>query len=295
MSRELVLVTGGSGFVGQATLQALMARGRRVLATTTRLRAQPGPAGDLSWVEWDAPAQPLPAVDWTGIGSICHLAVPRLTPHEEASDRLFALNVAATYALLEAARRHGVPRVVIASTGDVLAPEHEVASEDDITYRPRTFYGYTKSCAELLARAYERFVSVAIARIFHPWGPGGDRFVVNRLIRKVLAGEPIPLEAPRGILLNPIWIDDLGQGLALAADCRATGILHFAGPEQVRLADLLESVGRAVGRPAHLQFRPGPPEPYHAASVASTTALLDWQPSVGIHEGLTRFLAQPAS
>ena len=288
-----VLVTGGSGFVGLASVRALLAEGCEVIATTTRPDTPPFSAVGLRWVGWDAMAAPLPEVDWRSVDAICHLAVPRhLGPFPEQADALFAVNIATTFALLEAARTQGVARVVLASTGDVVAPADELANESDRHFQPRNFYGTTKACLELLADAYAGTLSVAVLRIYHPYGPGGERFVVNRLIRKVQAGEDITLEGPDGILINPLWIDDLGEGLARAVRSSVTGTFNLAGSELVRLRALLELTASLCGRPATLRSLDVTPDPRHAGRMEASCKALGWSPKIGLRDGLSRLLAE---
>lgn len=293
---QSVLVTGGSGFIGLAAVRALLAEGCPVIATTTRPEAPPLTADGLRWVGWDALAAPLPEVDWPSVSAICHLAVPRhLGPFPDYADALYAVNIAATFALLEVVRTHGIGRVVLASTGDVVAPPDELADGSDKHFRPRNFYGTTKACLELLADAYAGVLNPAILRIYHPYGPGGECFVVNRLIRKVQAGEDITLEGPDGILINPLWIDDLGEGIVRAIRSEAAGTFNLAGSELVRLRALLELTGSLCGRPVRLRSLDAAPDPRHAGRIEATCQALGWSPRMGLTDGVTRLLAESGS
>src|SRR5262249_58833907 len=90
----------------------------------------------------------------------------------------FDLSVAATFNLLEAARRHGIDRFILGSTGDALGPTRGPARESAAGYRPASFYGATKACAELLCRGYQSQPAAVVLRFFHPYGPGGERFLI---------------------------------------------------------------------------------------------------------------------
>ena len=233
-----VLVTGGSGFIGTAVTTHLTARGHSIVATTTR----PSAAREKSveWVVWDALVEPLPDIDWRTIDVIVHLALPRQPLDDPDQARaIFETSVGATFHLLVAARRHGIARVLAASTGDALGTG-ERAREDEERYRPTSFYGTAKACQELLMRFDGGEYEAGILRFFHPYGPGGDAFLVNRLLRRVMAGEPIEIEGTNGIDLNPMWIDDLARGIRQAVESRATGTFHFAGPETIGLRSLIE-------------------------------------------------------
>jgi UDP-glucose 4-epimerase len=286
-----VLVTGGSGFIGTAVVAELVRRGHHVVATTrTRWSELPG-ARNLSWVTWDALQAPLPTVHWPRVQVILHLAAPaRLFDFPAQAAPMYELAVAATFRLLEMARHTGVPRVVVASTGDVLGSNQQPACEDDVLYMPSSFYGAAKACSELLLRAYQPILSTAILRFYHPYGPGGERFLVNRLARAVAAGQEVRIEGEHGITLNPVWIEDLALGVCLAVESDQTGIFHLAGPDTLSLRELVEIVGtlanskpviRVVGREGIQR---------HAGGFDLTRQLLGYSPRVSVRDGLRRLL-----
>ena len=286
------MVTGGSGFIGTAVIAHLAARGHPVVATTTR----PGPHLDRSahWVVWDALVEPVPAVEWGAIDVIVHLALPR-KPHTGPDKRraIFETSVVATFHLLESARRYGIGRVLVASTGDALGATG-CAQEDDECHRPASFYGTAKACEELVARCRDDTVASGILRFFHPYGPGGEAYLVNRLLRQVIAGERIEIEEPNGIDLNPVWIDDLATGICLAVESRHGGIFHFAGPETVTLRALVELSGEISRREPRVQLRKGHVRGGHAGDFRRAARVLGYRPAVGVREGVSALLAATA-
>ena len=287
--RGNVLVTGGSGFVGRAVLRELTGHGEAVTATHTgRSGAQPALPG-VTWVEWDATLEPLPRVAWDRITAILHLAAPpNLFDFPGQAAAMYEITVAATFRLLEAARRYDIPRFVLASTGDVLGGSEGPAKEDDPLYLPTSFYGASKAAAEILLRSYEPLLSTAVLRFYHPYGPGGGRFLINRLLRMVAEGKEVTIEGENGILLNPVWIEDLARGVLLALQSRETGVFHLAGPDTETLRALLLRMGEIAGRPAVIRAIPGPGVERHAGSFAKSERLLGYRPRVSLNEGLRR-------
>lgn len=290
-----VLVTGGSGFVGRALLRELLAHGHRVLATTRHPeRCLPGD-GPLRWVVWDALRRPLPDIEWSGIDAVVHLAAPTENiagPGSAAAH--YQLSVAATFHLLEQAVRHGIGRFLLASTGDVLGGTDGPAREDDVCYRPDSFYGAAKACGELLTRSFRPLLKTTILRFYHPYGPHGDRFLINRLLRRVAAGEVLTVEGEDGILLNPVWVDDLAEGVRLALEVGAPGLFHLAGPEMVTLRQLGRLMGDLVGRPPVFVTVARPAVQRHAGDDSAARRVLGYHPRVGLREGLLRLLGTEA-
>lgn len=286
-----VLVTGASGFVGRATAAALVKAGHQVIGTTTQEPA--GEQDGWSWVRWDATAAALPAVNWNEIDAIAHLAAPRsLFAFPAQAQPIFDTAVAATFQLLQAAASHArIRRFVLASTGNVLGPQETDASEQDTLYAPGSFYGTAKACAELLARAYGELVPTAVLRFYHPYGPGGDRFLINRLLDIVIQGREVTIEGEQGILLNPVWIDDLASGILRALESCKTGIFHFGGPETVSLRRLVELMGELTGRVPSFRILPPKHGEPHVCRFNRSTAELGYDPREGVRTGLQKLIA----
>jgi UDP-glucose 4-epimerase len=289
-----ILVTGGTGFVGRAVLKELLRSGHQVVATTRRLSGDLPCDTNLEWVLWDGAKPSLPKVHWPQFQAILHLAAVTKSasaPIPDDAQEVYELSAGATLRFLELARLHRVPRVLMASTGDVLGLNPQGADEHDVLYAPSSFYGSAKACAELLMRSYESVLSTAILRFYHPFGPGGDRFLVNRLVQWVTEGRAIKIEGQNGIRLNPVWIDDLAVGIRQAVEFHHSGIFHFAGPQTVSLRELVSTIGKLAGREPVVQSTAAPCLERHVGLFEQTTRILGYRPRITIEEGLTRMLA----
>jgi nucleoside-diphosphate-sugar epimerase len=150
-TRRFVLVTGAAGMIGKQLQGYLRERYRlRLMYHKTVLPAVGddevivGDACDLATVER--------AVD--GVDAIVHLAGE---PNMHATfDDVFEKNIRGVYNIYEAAKRHGNPRVVFASTNHV-AGWYEVQKEyvtPDMPVRPDGYYGASKAYGEALGRWY---------------------------------------------------------------------------------------------------------------------------------------------
>lgn len=287
-----ILVTGGSGFVGKAAVAELLSRGNEVVATT-RNTAVSGLTSHprLSWLEWDGTQKTLPAADWATFDSILHLAVPASPfTFPDKNEALFQTQVAASFQLLEIARKHSIKSLLFGSTGDVFSSESEPPTENHKHYAPSSFYGTTKACMELMAQAYSPVLCTMSLRFFHPYGPGGDKFLINRLLLQVGEGKEIKIEGKDGILLNPLWVEDLAVGIALAIENPQPGIFHFSGPDLLTLRELLVLIGELIDKEPRLINVQGPCSHHHAGRFEKTATLLGFSPKVGIKEGLERLL-----
>jgi uronate dehydrogenase len=141
-----VLLTGSSGAIGTALSEGLPALGHEVVGLDL-----PGKGAALS-VDCTDPAAVDEAVDEVRPDAVIHLAG---IPTESSLPDALSSHVLSTGALLEAMRRHGVPRIVYASSNHAVgrAPRSVLLGADTHA-RPDTYYGVGKVAAEALLHLY---------------------------------------------------------------------------------------------------------------------------------------------
>lgn len=164
MSRPpLVLVTGSAGRIGRAVVAELQKRGRPVRGFDRV--PTPGLAdavvGDLT----DAAALDRA---FAGAGTLVHLAA---TPDDaDFLADLLPNNIVGVYQVFEAARRAGVGRMVLASSGQVVWGTRQTGPWPvgaDVLPTPRYWYAVAKVFLEAAGRAYHdaHGMSVIVARL----------------------------------------------------------------------------------------------------------------------------------
>ncbi|MFN6999991.1 NAD(P)-dependent oxidoreductase [Elioraea tepidiphila] len=233
-----VLVTGAAGFVGLATVEALLARGDTVVAFDRAALPEdargafarlPGTlievAGDVRSAEDLARA--FAAAE---IRRILHLAVITAGPAREKSDpeTIVGVNVLGALAVFRAALAQGVTRLVSPSSVSVYGappPGCTAFGEDETWPRPAALYGITKLATEqMLARlAAVHGLSFAAARIGSVYGPWeretGVRDTLSAHRSAFLAaqrGEVALLNRPtRG---DHVYVRDVAAGLIALLD-----------------------------------------------------------------------------
>ena len=155
------LVTGGSGFLGQALVRRLLALGCRVRVFDTA----PMPAeweGKVLFLQGDV--RDAEAVDRavTGVEAVCHAAAA--LPIHRSKRLIHGVNVDGTRNVLEAAVRHGVKSVVHISSTAVygLHKEHPILESNRLI--PVGPYGESKVEAERVCESYRDRLHVAVLR-----------------------------------------------------------------------------------------------------------------------------------
>lgn len=147
MSR--ILLTGASGYLGTKLRNALAAQGHTIIATDIR------PASDGTEIEIAdlADAVAMDRLMAQNIDAVVHLGG---MSNEGDWDTILRANIMGCHTLFEAARRHGVNRIIYASSYHVMGfyPTEAAPLPVDMPYRPDTLYGVSKVFGESLARFY---------------------------------------------------------------------------------------------------------------------------------------------
>ncbi|MGC3997357.1 MAG: NAD-dependent epimerase/dehydratase family protein [Anaeromyxobacter sp.] len=237
------LVTGAAGFLGQALVRQLLARGDAVRALVRRESPELAALG-AEVVLGDAtdPAALRAAVRDQAL--VFHLAGVRRATDPAEFQRV---NAEGTRAALEAclAAAPGLTRFVLAGSRAAVAPSAEPVDED-APLAPVEAYGASKAEAERIALGYTGRLPVAVARPPRIMGAGDrENLLFFKIARRGLAlafgRTPRPL--------SWIDVDDCARGfLALAGRPEALGRPFFLASEEATSAEgLMEEAGRALG------------------------------------------------
>ena len=175
-----VLVTGSAGRIGRAAVRTLVAAGHDVTGLdrtpTPGLPSTHGLVGDLADFG-------LLSAAVANCDVVVHLAAcpddhPEPSRDKPAGDnflsQLVPANVVGPYQVLEACRRAGVPRVVLASTGQVIDGHLEsgnVPVTASSLYRPRYLYACTKMFLEGLGQVYSSVHGLTVLAVRFGWCP----------------------------------------------------------------------------------------------------------------------------
>jgi nucleoside-diphosphate-sugar epimerase len=247
-------VTGATGFIAGHLIPRLLGAGHRVYAAghdparLARLQGAEPVLVDLRAQEI-APALPPRA------SAVIHLAQANVPVPERASE-LFEVNTGSTARLLDYARRAGVERFVLASSGSVYGGGDRPWREDDYP-RGDDLYAATKLASERLVQAYQGEFGTTILRLFAPYGPGQQRRLVPRLIQRVRDGQPVTLQEGRGPRFNPIFVTHVVDVIEQALAAEGHHLVNLGGDDILSVRAMAETIGRMLGRTPQFQDVPG--------------------------------------
>lgn len=246
-----VLITGGTGFIGRRLVKALLAAGAEV----TVADQDPYPDPDVRSVAGDLrDPEVREAAVTPDLDGIVHLAaMTSVLRSMEDPAGVYRLNVDVTADLLERARRHGVPRFVLASTNAVTGDVGDTPISEQTPLRPLTPYGATKAAAEMLLSAYAgaygmRACALRFANVYGPGMRHKDSFV-PRLMRAAAAGTGVQIYGDGTQLRDYVHVDDVVQAVTLAWRTDHRGPLVVGSGRSVSVNDLIEAARAVTGAP----------------------------------------------
>jgi len=264
------LVTGGAGFLGSQLVDALLARGLRVIVlddlstgsldNLRHLEDEPR----LRFVEHDVQTPFPDGLRSVEFDCIFNLASPASPRHYQAQPvRTLLTNVLGTKHGLELAL-HTKARFFQASTSEVYGepsqhPQHETDLGRVDAGNARACYAEGKRAAETLCFdfAREHGVDVRVARLFNTYGPRmalDDGRVVSNFLAQALRGGPLTIHGDGQQTRSFCYVTDLVEGMLAFAqrDLRTHGPINLGNPEELSVLDLATRVLRLVGSPSTL-------------------------------------------
>ena len=248
----MILITGASGFVGAAVVRRLLQAGHAVRAFIRPTSAHTNLAGlPVEIVQGDLREPDSLMRAMAGIRFVFHVAADyRLWARHP--QEIVRTNVEGTRALMEAALRAGVERIVYTSSVATLKARPDGApSNETFPLDPAAAVGaykYSKVVAERLVETMveERKLPAVIVNPSTPIGPRDVRPTpTGRIIVEAAAGR-MPAYVDTG--LNLVHVDDVATGHLLALEKGRIGERYIVGGQDVLLGDMLAEIARLTGR-----------------------------------------------
>lgn len=320
-----ILVTGAAGFIGSHTVDALIARGDRVvgldnlnhyydpnrkrsnLREVAESAARLGKSDAFQFIEGDIRDRTLltDLFNTHTFDAVVHLAaMAGVRVSIEDPYLYYDVNVTGTMRLLDAAvNRQGAqrssghkPNFVFASTSSVYGNTTRIPFvPEDPCDRPLAPYASSKRAAELVGYTYHHLYGLDFTalRFFTVYGPRGrPDMMAYKVLDNIFMGTPVPLYNSGQMHRDWTYVADIVRGVVAAVD-RPLGyeIVNLGRGEPVLLADFVKYIEELAGRPAHLQPAPmlDADIPYTFADISKTRDLLGYQPTISVREGVKKF------
>ena len=286
-----ILVTGASGLVGSAVVDALLAGGHTVCELDIRSK-DPQARADIRDISHVRQAM----ADCDGI---VHLAaVSRVITAEADPELCWSTNVDALGGILDAAlsapRR---PWFVFASSREVYGQASMLPADEDCPLTPVNIYGRSKVAGEgIVEAARERGLRACIIRLSNVFGSVNDHKdrVIPAFLRAALEGRPLRVDGNANTF-DFTHIGDVTRGIvSLTRHVQAGGTpppIQFVGGVATTLGQAALMAIDVAGSNSPIHHTP--PRDFDVArfvgNPARAKSLLSWEPQTSLRAGLELF------
>ena len=308
-----VLVTGAGGFIGSHLTETLLKKGYEVRAftyynsmnsaewidtfdeqTRQKIDIVAGDVRDLSFVQ-----RVMENCD-----AVLHLAALIGIPYSYSNPESYIdTNVKGTMNIMEAARMHGVKRVVHTSTSEVYGSAKFVPITEAHPLQGQSPYSASKIGADQMAYAYATSfdLPVVTVRPFNTFGPRQSlRAVIPTVITQLLQGDEIIKIGATTPTRDFSHVSDTVKGFIAALESDNNKIhgetINLGSQFEISISEVIELIANIFEKNVKVEndaqrFRPESSEVQRLyADNTKAKAMLDWTPCFAGKEGFIRAL-----
>ncbi|HEY2749800.1 UDP-glucuronic acid decarboxylase family protein [Phenylobacterium sp.] len=298
-----VLISGGAGFLGSHLSERLLSQGCQVLCvdnffTGTRRNIE-HLIGEKNFelLRHDI-CQPL----FVEVDEIYNLACPASPIHYQRDPvKTTKTSILGALNMLGLAKRVGA-KIFQASTSEVYGdpsvhPQPEEYWGNVNPIGPRSCYDEGKRCAETLFFDYRRQhnLEIKVGRIFNTYGPRthpNDGRVVSSFIVQALTNRPITIFGEGRQTRSFCYVSDLIEAFVgmMATPREVAGPVNLGNPAEFTIAELATQIIELTNSRSEIINLPLPQDDpqQRRPDISKAKKLLDWEPKVGLTEGLTK-------
>ncbi len=300
------LVTGAAGFIAARTTQLLLEAGHRVVGLDNlndyydvrlkqhrldQLTSRPNFTFVRADIEDLAALEPVFAQH--KFDAVLNLAARAGVRYSLENPFVYLkTNALGTLNLLESMRRHGVKKLVLASSSSLYAGQTMPFTEDLPVNTPVTPYAASKKAAEVMTYSYHHLhrIDATVVRYFTVYGPASRPDMAQlRFVKWIDEGKPIELFGDGTQARDFTYVDDIARGTVAALKPLGYEIINLGGGRNpLALTTIIAKLEVLLGKQAVFNR-----QPFHAADIKETWAdigkaerLLGWKPRTTIDEGL---------
>lgn len=306
---QTILVTGGAGFIGSHVCERLIAQGKIVVCvdnlndyydpTIKRqniIGLKDNPSFHFEKIDI-LDDQELDRIfsEYT-IDAIIHLAARAGVRPSLENPLLYAnVNILGTINLLERAHRHGVKKIVAASSSSIYGSNTKIPfAEHDETISQVSQYAASKKAMEAYCQTYYNLYKIPTVclRFFTVYGPRGrPDMATYKFISKIENGESIEMFGDGTSKRDYTFVHDIVDGIIAALDADITfEIINLGNNTPVMLKDFIATIENALGKQANIIEKPEQQGDVKMTYADLTRAkeILGYEPRTNLAEGIKK-------
>lgn len=303
MSKKVVLISGGAGFLGSHLCDWFVNRGYKVIAVDNLITGSLKNLAHLKkninfrFLKQDV-SEPFKVAG--KIDYVMHFASPA-SPVDYMNHPIETMLVGSygTHNLLEIARLKKAT-FLMASTSEIYGdplvhPQKESYWGNVNSIGPRSIYDEAKRYAEAACFAYRRTykMDVKVVRIFNTYGPRmqiKDGRVVPNFIDQILNNQPLTVYGDGKQTRSFCFVDDLVDGITKLLLSKISGPVNIGNPREFTILQFAQLIREKYNPKAKIVFKPLPVDDPKQRKPDITLARkeLGWEPKVPLEEGITK-------
>lgn len=300
-----VFITGGAGFVGSHIADHTLAAGAASVVALDDLSrgrtenlASAVATGRCELVVGDLRDRDLVDRLSAGADFVFHQAALRITHAAEEPQRAIEVMIVGTQHVLDAAVRHGVKKVLSASSASVYGEASYLPMDEAHPFNNRTLYGAAKVANEQMHRAYAEMFGLRylMLRPFNVYGPRMDTHGVYtelmiRWLERLAIDQPPIIFGDGTQTMDFIDVRDLARAYILAALSPHTDDVFNAGTgvetSLLELSELMIGATNSSQRPEFQPPRAVNPVTRRCAGTAHAREVLGFEAQIDLENGLS--------
>jgi len=311
-NRQVILITGGAGFIGSHLVERLLSEGHEVICLDNfdsfyaseikraNLRlAENNPRFTLIEGDIRNPESLKKLFEQHQIEKVVHLAARAGVRPSIAQPQLYEdVNIKGTINLLEVCKEFSIGQFIFGSSSSVYGTNSKVPfSEDDKIEMPISPYAASKRAGELFCYTYHHLYNIPMTclRFFTVYGPRQrPEMAIHKFTRLIDEGKEIPMFGDGTSQRDYTYVSDIIDGITNALGKPFEFEIFNLGEScTVELKYLISFIEDSLGKAAKIKKLPPQPGdvPITFADINKARALLGYNPKVSIEAGIQQFIA----
>jgi UDP-glucose 4-epimerase len=291
-----ILITGGAGFIGSNIAEHFHLSDSVMVLDNLRSGFERNLDGlKVRFIRGSVTDKAAVLDAAAGADYIFHLAAMVSVPESvEKPGETVDLNVHGTLNVLEAARTHGVKKVVISSSAAIYGDNPIVPKVESMLPEPKSPYAITKLDAEYYANMYtsEFKTPVVCLRYFNVFGPRQDpksqyAAAVPIFIARAIRNQDITIYGDGEQTRDFVYVKDVVAANELAARSSATGVYNIACGGRITINDLAKNIIAITGSSSKILYAPERAgDVKHSQADISRASAIGFRPQYSLERGL---------
>ena len=205
-------------------------------------------------------------------------------------DKYVDANILGTQRLIEGSIRHGVKKMIHASTSSVYGKNALGIENQELS--PISPYGLTKLAAENLIKAYSQFsdLNYVILRLFSVYGPWQrPDMAISRFIEQISTGKKVFIHGDGSQSRDVTYVEDVVRAFNLSVDDKTNGrTFDIASGKTYSILTIVNEISNLIGVKSDIEFidRPNGDQEKTLGSLTGAKEFLNYHPAVSLSQGL---------